>query len=353
MPMELYALGRLAVLAGVDLGSLVRTFLWASGAAAVMAIGLYLLAPPDFFITVMDLPRFIREVQGFSGAVGLREISLLVRYGPDLQGEVIRAVGPFTHPVGAGHYFVVPLLLAVTAAFREAAGNRPRRYLLTDIGLILLFAAAVLTSISRGAWAVAAVGTLICGISYRRLPVTIVGLALASAFVLLVQPFSSAATSAVALTDPSSVGHVEAIGEGWQVVLRNLLGLGVGQADHPGTAFGGEAGSGVGENMYLSLFVSVGPLGLLAFLAWLTGLGLGLVPLPGQPRDWVRIALFSALVAFLVSAATAAPLMRFTTAASFWLLVGMALIPDRRDVWPTLRHELARMPRSIMARVSR
>jgi hypothetical protein len=325
VPVELYALGRLAVAAGLNISSVVRAFLIIAGAAAVFSLILYLFVPITFWSSTLDLVRFERVVQGIPNARTLWDISLLGQYGVGDSGSFPRAVGPFTHPVGTAHYFVVPLILAATAAMTAKRALAPN--LLGWLGVIGLFAAAVLTPISRGAWLAAAVGVVVAGLLYRRILPTAAGVAIVMLFIVLVPPFSYSVSSALGGTDSSMAGHTQAIEEGIHTVIHNPLGLGLGQADQFGAVLS-DASAAIGENLYLVLHVSVGPIGLLLFIGWVVGILLSLIESlrPGKAA-WMQIAMAATLVGLLVSAVTASPLLRFTTAASFWLLLGL-LVPN-------------------------
>ena len=209
-------------------------------------------------------------------------------------------------------------------AWQVGSRVEARRYLL----LVALFAAAVVTPISRGGWLSAAFALLLAGLIFHRLRATILVLAILGAALALIPPFSYSISSALSRTDSSVIGHQEAIGEGTQVVLDNPIGLGLGQADHFGAALGGAgsgASAGVGENLYLSLLVSVGPIGFLLFLAWVLGM---IRPMLGS-RDpavgWIAVAVGCALVGYLLGGMLASPLMRFTTSSTVWLTIGMTI----------------------------
>ena len=321
VPVELYALGRLAVAASLNVTAVVRAFLIVAGGAAVFSLILYLFVPITFWSSTLDLVRFERVVQGIPNARTLWDISLLGQYGVGDSGSFPRAVGPFTHPVGTAHYFVVPLILAATAAM--TAKRAPVLTLLGWLGVIGLFVAAVLTPISRGAWLAAAVGVLVAGLLYRRILPTAAGVAIVVLFIVLVPPFSYSVSSAFGGTDSSMAGHTEAIQEGIRTVIHNPLGLGLGQADQFGAVFS-DASAAIGENVYLVLHVSVGPIGLVLFIGWVVGVLLSLIQSlrPGKAA-WMQVGMAATLVGLLVAAVTASPLLRFTTAASFWLLVGL------------------------------
>ena len=343
MPVELYALGRLAVLSGVDVGAIVRVFIGASAVAAAFAVGQWMLVPVEFWESTMNMPRFVREVQGLPGALSLWDISILGHYGVGEGGQFPRAIGPFTHPVGASHYFVAPLLFAVARTMKLDARADRRAFIGWGL-LALLFAAAIITPISRGSWIAAGVGVLVCGLLLRRLRLALPALVLTGLFVLLVPPFSYSVLSAASFQDSSVIAHGQAVEVGVGTVLGNPIGLGVGQADHLGSALAGAAdAAGVGENMYLSILVTVGPLGLLAFLIWMAGIGIGLAPRQ-RGATWMRVALFAALIGYAASALTASPLMRFTTSASFWLLAGLLV-----GTVPTIRRGRRALDRGTAA----
>ena len=323
MPVELYALGRLLMLSRANLGIVVKAFLAVSAVAAGATLLAFVFTSPDFWTTVLDLPRFIREVQGYPAAVNLTNISVLTQYG---DGEaILRATWPFTHPVGTGHYFVLPFGIALAGTYAAWERGVRSRELALWAGLVILFVGTLIGPISRGSWIAAAIAALACGIAFRRVLVTATGIAVVALFIVLVPPFSLAVWGAVGATDPSTVAHGGAIQSGVTSYLQAPLGLGMGQADHPGAAYGGDESAAVGENLYLALLVSVGPLGTLAFFGWLVGMIGTLLAAWRGSRPWLAVALLACVLGYLVSASTASPLMRFTTAASFWLLLGMVV----------------------------
>jgi len=333
VPVELYALGRLAVLSGVEVAALVRVFLVASAVAAALTVAQWALTSESFWTSVINMPQFVREVQGLPGALSLWDISILGHYGVGAgnSGQFLRAIGPFTHPVGTGHYFVAPLLLSVARTM--TTDRRDPRAVAGWALLALLFAAAVITPISRGSWIAAGYGVLVLGLTLHRVRLALAAVVLTGLFVILVPPFSYSVRSAISFQDSSVIAHGEAVGEGLGTVIDNPIGLGVGQADQFGSAFaGGADAAGVGENMYLSVLVTVGPLGLAALLLWMLGLALGLAPRRDRATSWMRAALFAALAGYAVSAMTSSSLMRFTTSGSFWLLVGLLVLSGPVDV---------------------
>jgi hypothetical protein len=328
VPVELYALGRLALVAGADVPWLVRWFLAVAAVAAAFTVFEWVFLPPTFWSSTLDLVSFIRVVQGIPSAQGLWQISILAQFGGGANAVFSRAVGPFTHPVGTGHYFVIPLVLA-GAWFYQSLDAKRWREAFALAALAVLFAGAVLAPISRGSWIATGLALLLCSLIYRHRAIIAVALVLSLPLIVAVPSLNHAVTAVLNGNDASSKDHAVALDRGVRTLIENPLGLGVGQSDQFGQVLtsGDSAGSGVGENMYITLWVSAGPIGLLAFLAWLAGL-LWCMAATGRrapPRSWMIVGTWTALLGYAVVAMLAAPLMRFTTSASVWLVVGLCV----------------------------
>ena len=330
VPIELYALGRLAVAGGADIRWLVAWALAVAAAAAAFTVCVWAFTPRLFWSTTLDLVTFVRVVQGIPNVQTLWDISILARLGGglDYANGFVRAVGPFTQPVGTGHYFVLPVVM--TVAFFYQAINQRRLWAAGAMAAAgLLFVAAVIVPISRGAWIAVALAVVLCSLVCRRRAIIFVGLALAAAALVMVPAVRFSVVATVTGTDSSASDHASALGKGISTVIDNPIGLGVGQSDQFGQVLGSgdTAGAGVGENMYITLLVSVGPLGLLAFLVWSAGLIKYLIAVRHRapPPSWIVIGSGAALVGYLVTALLAPPLMRFTTSATVWLVVGLAM----------------------------
>ena len=343
MPVEAYALGRLAFLAGADVKFIFKAFVAASAVVALMGVAEYFFLPITFWSSTLDLVTFERVVQSIPGAKNLWDIALLGEYGAGT-GVYPRSIATFTHPVGAGLYFLLPMGLTVAAWFGgEARGKR----LMTAglVALTLLFGLATIVTISRGAWVAAAAIVIMCGYAFRRFRLAILCLAIAGIFVAGVPPFNTSITSALDRNDASVLGHIEAIGRDVETGITNVFGLGLGSADRvvmknaappkpkssPGSVTQTTTGSndaesvGLGEDLYLSVFISTGPLGALTFVAWCLGLIVALLRgARRSPNRSLLIGASAALIGALLSALTCSALMRFTTAASVWLLLGLA-----------------------------
>lgn len=334
LPVELYLLGRLIATTGARAEPLVVLFVSVSAIAAILTLLQYALTSPLFWMETIDLVSFVRDVQGLPNAVDLWSIAALGHFGVGEIATFPRALGPFAHPVGTAHYFLVPLILSVALGVspRESrpAWARPRWVI---VGLVVLFALAVLTPISRGAWIAAAVGLVVVGLLQQRIGRVLVGLALATIFVVLVPPFSYSVQSLIGFTDSSVLGHLIAIQHGISVITDNPLGLGAGHGDHLGEVLAGPVGptnesAGVGESMYLATLATAGPVGLIALMVWILGVIGHLMPAPPARATWFQVGLVGTALGLLVSSTFASPMMRFTTGASFWLLVGLVALVD-------------------------
>ena len=342
VPVELYGLGRLAGYAGVSVVGIVKAFLVVAAASAVFAVGAFILAPAEFWQTTYNLVGFIHDVQGISTATSIWTTAILTMYGT--LGYAVRAVGPFTHPVGTGVYFAVPFALAVCAVW--LGDLRRKAALAIAVGGMFLFALAILTPISRGTW-IGMIGALVVGGAlvhrYRLAALTVV---LFVACLVAIPPFSYGVWSGINGEDASANNHASAIQSGVSVIISNPLGGTVGASDQFASeiaAASGVATNGAGENMYLTTYASVGPLGLLVYLIWLAAL---LVELFGRVRRslpaWIPAGVAIGLLAEVAAGMTASTLMRFTIAASMMLIVGLVISAPgsefRRPNFAAVRH---------------
>ena len=323
LPFELYVLGRLALLAGASVSRTIRAVLAVAVAAALFTASVYVLTPNSFWSSTLDLVRYVREVQGLPYANSLWDISVVGTYAAGAD-PILRATGPFTHPVGTAAYFVLPFALAYTS-FSRAIGFGWRRWIVAG-AMSALFGATILITLSRGSWIAAAVVILVTGAALRQLRIAVAVLGLVAALVWFVPPFSVSLHGALGGTDGSAILHGQAVEQGVTTIGDNPLGLGVARSDYQfGTTLGGGEGEGsLLENTYLSLFVGVGPLGLAAALAWIAGIVLRLLPARGSFRShWPAIAMIAAMIGLGIASLTSATMLRFTTGATFWLVLGL------------------------------
>jgi hypothetical protein len=346
LPVELFALGRLAAVAGVRFGPALRASLIVAFVAALLTTALFVFVPVTFWETTLDLVRYIRDVQGLSYATSLRWTSVIMSYGT--QGEISRAIGPFSHPVGTASFFVLPLALAFAGLC--AALGRVRRWQLLWILSFALFAASIIFTISRGGWAASMVAILAIGLALRQVRLAAVSMAIFAAVVWFIPPFSLALHSAAAGTDGSAVLHQQAVQNGLQLVLQHPLGLGVASGDAPfASTFDQNHEEGtLLESTYLSLYVGTGPFGLCLFMAWIAGVMAVLWPGRRSLKvHWSQLAILAAFLGLAVASLTSATTLRFTTSGTFWMLVGLAVghLPKARfDVLAraSVRRALAR-----------
>jgi hypothetical protein len=342
VPVELYGLGRLAGYAGVSVVGTVKAFLVVAAASAVFAVGAFILAPAEFWQTTYNLVGFVHDVQGISTATSIWTTAILTMYGT--LGFAVRAVGPFTHPVGTGVYFAMPFALAVCAVW--LGDLRRKTALAIAIGGMLLFSLAVLTPISRGTW-IGLIGALVVGGAlvhrYRLAALTVV---LFVACLVAIPPFSYAVWSGIKGEDASTSNHAAAITSGVSEIVSNPLSGTVGQNDQFAQEIAAASGietNNVGENMYLTTYASVGPLGLLVYVIWLAAV---LVELFGRVRRglpaWIPAGVAIGLLAEAAAGMSASTLMRFTNAASMMLIVGLVIsVPGtefRRPDLSAVRH---------------
>jgi hypothetical protein len=263
--------------------------------------------------------------------MSLWDISVLGTYGQSTAAPISRAIGPFTHPVGTAAYFVLPFAFATAAAFADQVRRRRAIW----IGVAVLFLTAIIFTISRGGWIAAGLAIVLLGVALRNVRIALVALLLVGAFVWFVPPFSVSLHSAVNGTDGSAILHQQAVENGVENLTQNPLGSGVGRSDLQfGQSFGGGAGEGtLLENTYLSVFVATGPFGLIAVIGWVVGVVMTLWPSRSRLRShWPRIAMVAAILGLAFASLTSNTLMRFTTGASFWILVGLLIghVPVRR-----------------------
>ena len=350
VPVELYALGRLAGYAGVSPLRLIIGFLAIAAATAMFSIGTWAIMPRDFWTSTYNLVKFTHDVQGIQSATDIWWASILSYYANF--GAALRAVGPFTHPVGTGAYFAMPLALTLCAFWTSSV--KRRKVLFVSAAALILFAAAVVTPISRGTWIGITAAAVVAGVVLHKYRLASLSIIVFVLFLVFVPPFSWAVRSAASATDSSaatpadssSQGHIDAINYGVGVITAHPGGLGVGQGDQYGVVFsGGNDVAGVGENMYLTTYTSVGPVGTLAFIAWF---GAVLFELFRRKRAtlpaWVAVGVGTGLLAEAIAALSASTLMRFTTAASIWLLVGLVIAVPASGAFfnrADLRHPVA------------
>jgi hypothetical protein len=104
--------------------------------------------------------------------------------------------------------------------------------------------------------------------------------------------------------------------------------MGVAFSDYEfGTSFGGSGEESILlENTYLSLWAAVGPLGLAAFLAWFGGIVVA-IGLDGHSLTtrWRRAAVMAAMLGLAVASFSSETMLRFTTGATFWIVVGVSV----------------------------
>ena len=322
VPVELYGLGRLAGYAGVSTKFLVAAFLVIAGITAVGTVGSLALVGQQFWSTSYNIVGFIHDVQGITSATTIWWASILANYGRD--GWAVRAIGPFTHPVGTGVYFAMPLVMVVCAAWMT--DRHRRKQVLIAALVVALFGLAVITPISRGTWFGFLGAAAVCGVILHKFRLAALTMVIFVAFIAIVPPFNATILSLIDRTDDSAAGHVSALQNAVNVITAQPGGSGVGQGDQYGQALSGGEAAGVGENMYLTTYASTGPVGFIAFVVWFCAILFELMRrFRANLPEWIAVGVGAGLLAEGIAGMTASTLMRFTTAASIWVVVGLLI----------------------------
>ena len=142
----------------------------------------------------------------------------------------------------------------------------------------------------------------------------------AIAGLLLIPAVRTVAISTVAVSDTSSVGHLELTLQGL-LELRNtglveaFIGRGLGIAG--GFTAAADQVMGVLENIYLSLFAQLGIVGVILFLA------ATIAALRIPARSLQEQAVKAAGIGLLITGMVSEQMMTATSAGPFWLLLGM------------------------------
>ncbi len=228
-------------------------------------------------------------------------VQFLLRLGPEgyiVGGRFLRAYGTFGQPNPYAGYLgmILALVFGILVTWL-AAGNRPRRWQWLMVGAAGAMLAAVVMSLSRGAWVGLAISfALMLAISHRRGVVLLLGVALlatsvemAGALDLLPSQVSERLASMAGSFSIFDARDVEPTPENWAVVERManwqaawnmfmdypLLGVGVGNfarlySDYalPYWKFYPAIHA---HNYYLTLLAETGIVGLAAYLALMGG----------------------------------------------------------------------------------
>ena len=246
-------------------------------------------------------------------------------------GQVVwvrRMISTYLEPLQLGHALILPLVfLYYCFAGPRPSLLRPRwmaGLLFVWIGLAELF------SISRGAILATLIGVAIVILMTRR--VTWHFILFASVLLILVLVIPSVrgfVMNTLSLEDPSSLGHVSQLQSGWQLLLSQPWGLGLGQGGYVGTQFGAGQATGTAESFYFSTVSQVGVVGL-----GLLGLGFAglLVNLRNAYRQsesrWLRataLVTLGALAGYSVSAIASEAAFGLLASAAVWFLAGVVV----------------------------
>jgi hypothetical protein len=193
--------------------------------------------------------------------------------------------------------------------------------------VVALFGLALITPISRGTWFGFLGAAAVCGVILHKFRLAALTIVIFVAFIAIVPPFNATILSLIDRTDDSAAGHVSALTNAVNVITAQPGGSGVGQGDQYGQALAGSTeAAGVGENMYLTTYASTGPLGFIAFVVWFCAILFELMRrFRANLPEWIAVGVGAGLLAEGIAGMTASTLMRFTTAASIWVVVGLLI----------------------------
>jgi hypothetical protein len=202
-----------------------RDMTYILSALAVVAIAIFLWAPPDFWVQHADIAAYDLEVKGES------EEALSLEKGVSLTGEgrvgfeflsSFRAMGTFGDPLTLGFSMAVPVLL-LFFYFRKR---------LASVLMLAATTGALLFSLSRSVWIFCCViGGYV--LLRRRRYGLLLGLgACAVAFLIIWSPLAELLANSLSNLSPSNPGDPHAEGILWFYTrgftdLRNILGRGM------------------------------------------------------------------------------------------------------------------------------
>jgi hypothetical protein len=208
-------------------------------------------------------------------------------------------------------------LFFVAVLYLPVLRDRPR-WLVPWFGVVL---AALVATNTRAALLALVVAIYMYARRGTRRPWLAPLAALGAAAGLLVFPaVRSVVISTIALSDTSSVGHLELSLQGL-LELRNtgpveaFIGRGLGIAG--GFTAAADQVMGVLENIYMSLFAQLGLVGVILFLA------ATIAALRVPARSLQQQAVKAAGIGLLITGMVSEQMMTATSAGPFWLLLGM------------------------------
>lgn len=254
-------------------------------------------------------------------------------FGSAFEGNLIwvrRMTATYLEPLAFGHALILPIIFLFYIIISPRPIPIRPRWLIAI--LLVAMSLAQLLAISRGALLASAIGiasvTITMGkISRKR----IITLAILTTIILLtIPPIRGYLWNTIRLEDPSSRGHLYQLQKGWELLLREPFGFGLGHGGYVGTQFGGGDAEGSGESFYFSMISQVGLLGLLIFAVGLILLILQMWKCSQSAYTslWLRISTIvtmASLAGLSVSAIASEAAFGMLASAYVWFMAGVVV----------------------------
>lgn len=231
-------------------------------------------AERDRLVSILMTVGFLTAVIGLGQQVlGPSRLNALgYEYNSTIRfaGGFMRSFSTFIQPFGFGFFLMVVLLVGIPVALADTGRRRNRLFL----GLLPIYALAIMSTIVRGAWLGLLLGLVYLGA--QRFRILLIGIPLALVVLVVVPPEAID----TALSSSSSVERAEGWRENLDRVIDRPLGEGIGSTGSAALAvvrLGGKANTYQTDNYYFKIVLELGVLGL-----WL--LVISLLAVFGQQR---------------------------------------------------------------------
>lgn len=246
-----------------------------------------------------------------------------------LDGSLVwvrRMTSSYLEPLALGYSLVLPLVF-IFYCFVSARPTLLRPRWLSAL-LLIVFGLAQALAMSRGAILATLIGVGIIIFADRHIRArAIVLVLLALMIAMIVPPARTLIVNTIGVEDPSSRGHLAEMEKGWQLLLEEPWGLGLGQGGYVGFQYANADAAGAGESYYFSLSSQVGVIGLALF-------SIGLLALTWRiwrsyrsaNSQWLKVSslvTMAALAGYCFAAVTSETALGFLTSGAVWLMAGM------------------------------
>lgn len=315
-----YVIGRVLILSPASQRRVLKTILIIGFTTSLIGIIEYLFIPTEWHV-LLGVPRYFSDVLGT--AYPAHQLGLPENYWIHIGQRLRRAVS--THL--SAQAFAMPFLVIMPVAVYNLYARLTRyRHL-----ILLACALALLLTITRMTIIVCFLQALLMlWLLRRRWPITAVSLFALLIFALTVgfsPGFRQYVINTVTLNDSSTRVRPQQWADGWQDLVDNPLGHGLGSTGRTAGRFTnrGEIGSEAG---YLKVTGALGWPGLLLFLLWFGGIIFfcwqAIPTTTSYPQAIVMVTLVTA-VGFLLNNLTAPPDQSPFTIYVFGWLAGLSV----------------------------